>query len=760
LRLIIFILIAYVNILFAQTGSLSGNVSDSETNQVLVGVNVSINAAHLNTTTNLSGNFTIAKIPRGNYSLTISHIGYQTEHIYVEIKLGENTNLKWELSTSPIYTGEVKITSTRYEKLEREIALPMEVVNSKTIDAGSFISVSDALKNEPGVAIAKDGSWGTHVSIRGLSRNNIVTLVDGNRIETSNNLAAGLSMIDVNDIERVEIIKGGTSTLYGTGATGGVVSIQTKGGIYNDKFKISGSVLNGFNSVNNGAVGNILLNAGAKNWFVKLSGSMRSAENTETPEGTLENSQFRDNNISALLGFIPFENHELNVSYQNFNATDVGIPGGKTFPTTAKASYPTEERELISAEYKIGSISENLANASVKYFHQTLKRDVILIPNANVIMTPGANHIIDGIQLQTNWLFGKHWIVSGIDAWQREYNGHREKTIKSLNRIIGDLPIPNSKFQSVGIYAQDEIRLIQNKLSLTVGVRFDQIHITSDEARNPNYIIVNGVRNDSPPSDPQASFAASDVNNNSWSANLGMLYSVINNVDLTLNLARTFRSPNLEERFQYINLGGDIYLGNPDLKPEQGYFLDAGIRVWNYDFTFKGNVFYNGFNDLVIDKEIITDSLFVKNNVGEAHLYGFDLSLEYNFFNDFVVYSSLAYVRGEDTGNNLDLPEIPPFNGRLGLRTKLTDLINADITSSFFAEQERVAQGEETTPGYVTFDFYLNTEPINLSLADLQFFTGIENITDKAYRNHLATNRGLIRLEPGRNFFVKAKLCW
>jgi hemoglobin/transferrin/lactoferrin receptor protein len=759
-KFIIFMLLAYANIVFAQSGVMSGSVVN-ESNQILVGANISINEIYFNTTTNLSGNFTITDIPIGNYTLTISHLGFKTANISTVIRDEKTTNLKIALTVSPIYTGEVKVVSTKSEKLERDVSLPMEVVGSKVLDAGSYISLSDALKNEPGLAIARDGIWGTHVSIRGMNRNKMVTLVDGNRVETSNNLAAGLSMIDVNDIERIEVIKGGASSLYGTGATGGVINIQTKGGIYNDSFKINGSFLSGFNSVNNGSLGNLSINAGASNWFAKLSGSIRNAENTETPEGTLENSQFQDNNISALFGFIPLENHELKISYQIFNAKDVGIPGGNAFPETASATYPTEQRKMYSAEYKINNLSKKLVNTSVKYFHQLIKRDVLLIPNANVKVTPGADHIMDGIQLQTNWLLGKkHWVVSGIDAWQREYNGHREKTISSLNKVIGDIPIPNSKYQSIGIFAQDEIRLIENKLNLTFGGRLDQIHITSDEARNPNYIIVNGVRNDSPPSDPQASFSASDTYNNSWSANLGMIYSVMNDIDLTLNVARTFRSPSLEERFQYINLGGNIYLGNPELSPEQGYFFDAGIRVWNPTFTFKGNVFYNSFNNLVIDKEVISDSLFIKNNVGEARLYGFDLSLEYNFYKNMVLYTSLAYVRGEDTGSNLNLPEISPFNGRLGVRTKVTDLLNVDFVTSIFAEQNKVAQGEEKTPGYATFDCFLNTTPINLSLANLELFAGIENITDNAYRNHLATNRGLIRLEAGRNLFIKAKLSW
>lgn len=760
MKFIIFMLLTYVNIIFAQTGILHGSVVN-ENNQILIGANISINEIYLNTISNLSGNFTITDIPVGSYTLTISHIGYKTKKDSILIQDGKTTSLKMGLKISPIYSGEVRVISTKSEKLERDVSLPMEVVGSKVLDAGSYISLSDVLKNEPGLAMARDGIWGTHVSIRGMSRNNIVTLVDGNRVETSNNLAAGLSMIDVNDIERIEVIKGGASSLYGTGATGGVINIKTKGGIYNDTFKLNGSFLSGFNSVNKGSLGNISINAGASNWFAKLSGSIRNAENTETPEGTLENSQFHDNNISVLFGFIPFENHELQVIYQNFKATDVGIPGGKTFPASASASYPIEERKMFSAEYKINNLSEVLANTSVKYFHQTLKRDVLLIPSPTVKMTPGADHIIDGIQLQTNWLFDKkHWVVSGIDAWQREYNGHREKTISNLNKVIGDIPIPNSKFQSVGIYAQDEIRLIKNKLSLTVGGRFDQIHITSDEAKNPNYIIVNGVRNDSPPSDPQASFAASDTYNKSWSANIGMLYSLMTDVDLTLNVARTFRSPNLEERFQYINLGGNIYLGNPELNPEQGYFFDAGIRIWNPTLTFKGNIFYNSFNNLVVDKEVISDSLFIKNNVGDARLYGFDLSLEYNFYKEMVLYSSIGYVRGEDTGNNLDLPEIAPLNGRLGFRIKLTDLFNLDFAASVFAEQNKVAQGEETTPGYATFDCSLNTTTFNLSLANLELFAGIENITNVAYRNHLATNRGLIRLEPGRNLFIKAKLSW
>ena len=758
---IILILVLFSNFIFAQNGMLNGKIISKNANKDLVGANVTINETQFHATSNQSGNFLIKNIPAGDYNVVVSYVGYKTENASVKIESGKETNLIIELEVTPISLGEVSVTSTRSEKLVREVPLPMEVVNEKKLEVSPYISTSDALKSEAGVSLTRDGIWATSVSIRGLSRNNIVTLVDGNRIETSTNLAAALSMIDINDIDRIEVIKGGASSLYGTGATGGVINIQTKNGFYDNQFRVNGSMTSGYNTVNKGALGNISLNIGDKNWYARISGTMRSAGNTETPEGTLPNSQFRDKSISAIFGFIPFEDHELKIDLQDFSANDVGIPGGDAFPATASARYLTSKRKMYSVEYRINNLIPNMANISAKYFYQFINREVELVPNANVTMRPGADHTTNGVQLQTNWLFGKlHFVTAGIDFWQREYNGHREKTIASLNRIIGDTPIPNSKYRSIGFYAQDEIRLIENKLRLTLGGRFDQINITSDEALNPAYIITDGVRNDNPPHDAQASFDAVDTDNVSWSGNIGLIYTVMKDIDLTLNAARTFRSPNLEERFQYIDLGGNIYLGNPNLDPEKGYFFDAGIRVWNPVISFRGNFFFNTFNDLVIDKEVITDSLFVKSNVGEARLYGFDLSLEYNFYNDFVFYTAVAYVRGEDTGNNQNLPEISPLNGTLGVRTKIANFVNADFAATVFTKQDKVAPGEEVTPGYATFDLFLNTVPIDLSLAKLQLSAGVQNLMDKSYRNHLATNRGMIRIEPGRNIFVKVKLSW
>ncbi len=133
----------------------------------------------------------------------------------------------------------------------------------------------------------------------------------------------------------------------------------------------------------------------------------------------------------------------------------------------------------------------------------------------------------------------------------------------------------------------------------------------------------------------------------------------------------------------------------------------------------------------------------------------FDFGMEFNLIDKFILYASASFVRGEDTENKMDLPQIPPFNGRVSLKTSILKYVSCEIASTFFASQNKIALGERTTPGYVLFDIYLSSMVIDFDLINLKFFAGVENIFNKDYRNHLSTNRGLILSEPGRNFFIR-----
>jgi hemoglobin/transferrin/lactoferrin receptor protein len=743
-------------LLIAQTVNLKGVVLDDATGLPIEDVNIIVSESQPNFATDHSGNFELNLEVDGKYQITFSRIGYQSLRFDFD-PLNIDLLLEIRLKPTEITIGEVTVTSTRYSKLEKDIALPLEVVSSEKLEKNLAITVPDILNNEPGITLVRDGIWSTDINIRGLSRQNVVTLVDGNRIETSTNLAAGLSLIDMFDIQRIEVIKGGVSSLYGTGSTGGVINIITKKPSYTDDFHLSGTLSSGYNSVNDGGIGSLSLTTASDNWFAKVSASLRSAINTNTPQGRLPNSQFRDNYFSGSAGIIPVDNHEIRLSYQNFSGEDIGIPGGKTFPQNAVARYLIAKREMYSAEYRINNLIPSLVNTSIKYFYQGIERNVEIKPNPTTTTLPRANHNTNGIQLQTNWLLDNHnQLAAGIDFWQRKYNGFRETIVKTGTtiKITADSPVPNSKYLSAGVFAQNESRLVENKLVVTVGGRFDLIKVTNDEVQNPAYIITNGITT-YPPANPLASFSAGKYNDQSWSGNIGLLFPLTKSIELTLNLAHAFRSPVLEERFQYINLGGNIYLGNPNLKSERGNFIDAGFRIWNDDISLKSNIFYNSFNNLVIDKPIIVDSLYQKDNVGKARLYGFDLGMEYNLFSNMIFYASASFVRGEDTESKTDLPQIPPFNGRIGFKISMLKYVSVEIASTFFAKQNKVAFGETKTPGYVLFDLYLSSMPFDFDFMNFKLFTGVENLLNQEYRNHLSTNRGSIQSEPGRNFFIR-----
>ncbi|MCW8806454.1 MAG: TonB-dependent receptor, partial [Ignavibacteriaceae bacterium] len=364
--------------------------------------------------------------------------------------------------------------------------------------------------------------------------------------------------------------------------------------------------------------------------------------------------------------------------------------------------------------------------------------------------------------------FDNNNLILGFDYWDRDYIGEREKyqlievldssgnVIDTINKVIGEKPLPNSAYRSLGIFAQDEFKLFEDKLSTTIGLRYDIINITSDETANPVYEIVNGTLN-TQPANQTIIWDSTDTNNSSYSANLGFIYSMFSNLDLTLGIGSSFRSPSLEERFQYIDQGSFVRIGNPDLQPEKGISTDLGIRYYSGNLKIITNLFYSYYNDLVTEVPGTFEgrNTFIKTNIGEARIYGFDFRTDYNFWSDYIFYTTISYVKGDDLTTDGNLPEIPAPNGNIGLKFGLFEYMNAEIYTSVLAEQNDVAEGEITTPGYVVFNFLLNTNLIKLSTISFRIYSGIENIFDKSYRNHLSTTRGSITIEPGRNIFLK-----
>jgi len=787
----------------AQSASVTGIIKDASSDLGLSYVHIQLKSSpstertlELYDLSNTDGTFAFNSIDPGLYTISVSHLGFYSWSKLVDITSQENLNLHIELRPALIPLGEVKVSSLRYERSEKEIPMPITVVPRENMPRQSSITLSDVLSKETGIALYRDGAWGTSVNIRGLGENRMVILINGNRVETATDLAAGLSMVDVNEIERVEVIKGAASSIYGTGAMAGVINIITKQGKYQAQPGIHGEATGLFEGVNSLYGTHVGLESGGKKWFLRMGGGYRDAGNMKTPDGILDNSQFSDYSLNGSFGWKPLHNHEFTVDVQNYKAMDVGIPGGSPFNPTAIASYPSELRRLISGRYRITNLSDLVEEVSLRYYNQYILRDVELFPNipptilgnnritANRIL-PQGNHYTNGLVLESHLkLTENNRLVAGIDLWQRRLITGRmkyitqevlddfQRVVKTLEIEKGEKPVPDSRFSSMGIFFQDELSLMDDKLDLYLGARLDAIHVANDQAIDPVFMSVNGIEKDPIPGQ-RVVFEEQSQLAITWSAHAGGLYHLTNSLDLSANLGRSFRSPTLEERFKYIDLGSKVRLGDPLLKPEKGTFADVGFRVWKDNFNMQLNGFAHFLNDMIVEtpgefiyrlttKEgvTLTDTLpaLVNTNVDQALLAGAEFTFNYALLDQFVILGQASYVRGMNWKDDTDLPLIPPYNAGLGFRYQLPGIFSLEWTTRRYGAQNKIAAGETSTEGFWLSDFALFSAAKEVGIATFQIFAGVDNVFNEEYVNHLATNRGMVIAEPGRNVFVKVRM--
>lgn len=676
---------------------------------------------------------------------------------------------------------EAVVTALKIERSADEIPASINFTTSLDAKKLSSPTISDALRREPGLSKGGDGVWATSINVRGLGENRLVTLIDRNRVETATDLTASLSMLDVNDIDHVEIIKGAQSSIYGSGAIGGIVNVVTKDGHFAETPYFNGSVTANYSSVNNGYGGYLALYGGGKKWYVKVNATRAGAGDIKTPDGYLANSGYRTGNIGAIAAFKPFSGHILKLQFQRNASWDVGIPGGASFSPAATASYKNIGRTMASLNYEIRNLTQSFELLKFKAFYQGITRDVEMLPNAPVPVsgarptrvTPYGEHNTFGANAECSWKFGsRNTLTAGAEMWRRNIFSDRKKYIDqyaagavSAQMIRTETPLPTASYTSAGIYAQDEMRFFSDRLILTFGGRFDVNTVKNEVCHNVETVenVTTGIVNPNPPG-KYVTFAAGSRTDPSWSGNAGLLFKAGKMLDLTLNLSRSYRSPALEELFKFIDLSGNkIHFGNPDLRPEKGIGGDIGARFHGENLNFRISAFVNGISDMIVERRTNTDpasvnDTLVLDNASRALLYGFDGEVSYRFARHFSVYAAGAWTIGMETSKEYQwLPLIPPANGHIGISYDNPAILGArvELTAAGARTANQIAEGERATDAYARLDLALHSRIFNFGRCNLQVFGGIENVTDAKYVNFLSTNRGNIVCEPGRNFYIR-----
>lgn len=665
---------------------------------------------------------------------------------------------------------EITITGTRTPRPLRLTPSSIAVITDREIDEFLVRDLRDLFRYEPNVSVGNNRRYGLQdINIRGLGGNRVLIQTDGIRVPTQFQFGTpsiGRDYVDIETLQRVEVIRGPASALYGSDALGGVVTFKTvdpadlldRFGRQNSLTTLSTNVETADRSWVH--TGMIAIREGA---FEGLLGYTRrdgfEARVPKDNEFVDARANARNNWLGKLVYRLSdtsklalttevFRNeHDFDVA--RITATNLIGPTGFRGQDEFLEYKTTRDRVSLAYVFDDPKNTGFLSGARIQFYYQ----------NANVderrtqdFVRTGAgmdrrrlrhldnsfrDRVIGGeVQLQSKFNIGTilNRFTYGLDVSstrnERVRNGIETRlnaagqTILTTNIIGADnFPVkdfPDSETFRLGIYVQNEIEF-GTTFTLVPGLRFDTYRLDT----NPDALY---FRN------PGAT--AANFNDSALSPSLGFVWQTSPELAIVGRYARGFRAPLYSEinaGFTNLTNPGFRYktLSNPDLKPETSDTFELGIRGNFRQFSFSATGFYNNYDNFIetfapagVDLTIVPGfpvNLFQSQNVARARTYGFEITGAYHFSpqpHGFSLLTALGLTVGDDLTANQPLESVDPLKAVLGLRYRApenrwgTDLI------ATFAGKPRLRDdrpsGSFTPQGYTVVDLvgYYNITPL------------------------------------------------
>lgn len=605
------------------------------------------------------------------------------------------------------------------------------VVDRRELEETMPPGVGDALDRVPGVGVSTDSPWGADVVIRGLARDSVVVLIDGCRLNVTTDINGRLGLVNPDDVERVEVLKGPISTLYGTGSTGGVVNIVTRQGDYSETPQLGGEVAAGWASNPQGPDTYANLTYGDENVWLYASGGWREHDDSYSGGGdVIRNSGFTDlqGKIAAALAWN--DRHETMVQYQFTEADEVGIPGTGTaaLPDNADVTLEQNDRTFAQLRHRYQNPQGTLTESELKISYQLLTRDPRVDNFTGGPMRkvdPYAEHETIALNWRNVLDLGAHRLTAGVDAWNWYMTSKRARYTVA-GAVLRDKPTPDTDMFSGGIFVEDDWTLDPDWV-LNLGGRLDGVLIENDQTPN---------------------VAARTRRNMDWGAHAGLTWAFSPGWTATGLVAASYRTPNILELYKDINIGPGIReLGNAELRSEKSRYAELGLHYSDSRWSASAAAFLNMVDDL-ITSELETAGVYRMANAAEARIHGLEGSVQWRFAPGWQAYADAAWTEGrnEDTGEWLRF--VAPLSGLVGLRQDLDNGLWWALESRWAAEQHQVPDDALRTDSWAVFDarcgYGFETAGLHNDLT-----LAVTNLFDERYRNHLATSRGVELHAPG-----------
>lgn len=709
----------------ANEASVSGRITKSGSGEAVPFINVMLEGTTLGTFTNEDGQFNITGIPPGSHNLQIGGMGFKTHSVSLDLQAGDHKMIDLEVVPDALHLEEVRVTASptasgfRYQS---DLGFVGEDLQKR-----SEASFGEMLDSEPGLAMRSNGSAPARPVIRGMGDDRILILEHGERMGDVSASGSGHSLtMDPLSANRVEVVKGPASLMYGSSALGGVINLMTADIPEDWEQGSSGVVSAQGATVNSMGAGFARYTHGSSGWAATGRIAYRGAGDLRTPEGLMPGTYMDNYDAAAGFGFNRSAMHGgLSLSANN---QVYGLPEHLDDPDESVAVR--QQRYGLQGRF---SFDRNglFDKAQLRVSTTHLRQEEI------------ENAFEDGVLGEILGLYHDKLAFSSTLTLQHEPIGLFDRgaigfNLHGHNMDIGgdETYTPGERRANFGMFTFQEIPLTTG-LRLQAGLRADVQYTAA---------LANEVF-------PEINQSRSTLN---LTGSVGLNYRPGDNWQIGGQVARAHRNPMVEELFANgPHLCSGVYeLGSTDLKDEIGHGADLFIEWMSPRWSAELSAFVNQFSNYIIFEPTGAvdelSALPVFNYMGdEARFMGGEFVSALQLTPALSSLLTLDYVHARRTGEDRSyLPFIPPFRLKKEFEYDLGNLwVNVNVR--VVSKQDRVAPEENVTDGYTLFG---TAAGYRLEYSGRHvLMLRVDNLMDTKYRDHLSRVEDRQFPMPGRN---------
>jgi len=734
-------------------GAIRGRVLLAPGREAASEVLITVSPVRPETISGPDGAFVIPSLPAGRYTLRFQRTGLVSREIIVDVGPGETADLDVLLEPTRLTLHE-EITVTAERGLEASFDSPAAVNTLAARDlAGQWPRTApEMLPEAPGVWLQKTNHGGGSPFVRGLTGNQILTLVDGIRLNNSTYRYGPnqyINTIDPYSLDRIEVLRGGGSTLYGSDAIGGTLHFLSA----SPGLAASGTEFHaaGRGKLAGGGMessGRLDLRLRTRQWGLIGGVSLRSFGDLRAGGGLgVQSPSGYDETAANLKGLFKLGDELLlTAAFQSVRQPEV--PAYDQVAQRGYARYVFSPQERHLSYLRLTSFSskplwrEIEATVSWQESDEGRERQ----KEASDLVVAERDRVTTlGLQFRLRSEPRSAWsLTTGVDLYSDLVRSTGEETDLATGTTVekrGLYPDRAKAFDLAVYHAQS---LDVRRFGLRAGVRCDFVSIRARDGL----------------------FGDTSISPAALAGHFSALYRVSGTLHAVFNLSRSFRAPNINDLSTFGLFDYGIEVPAPGLRPEYGTTVEAGAKSKGDRWAWALCVYRTRLQDLIVRVESTylgssyyrDERVYQKANAQRAYIQGVEAEAQGEIGRRFRTALNVTYTFGQSIDDDEPLRRIPPLNGRVRVDYYPNAAVEITAEWLFAAKQDRLSSGDIAdhrippggTPGW---------QVVNLAAqwrwGRVRWTAGLSNLFNEAYRTH---GSGIDA--PGRNVWTGVRWVW